>query len=330
MARFTFGVAAFQFEPMHIVLDIVREAERLGFSHVWAGDSQMITREAYVSLGAFAMATQRVKIGTSVTLPQTRHVTVLASAWSTLAELTGGRAVLGIGPGDSAVETIGLRPAKIADLAVTVDTIRRLVRGEDVEMNGSQVRLTHAWGQDIPLYVAASGPKMLDFTGRTADGAILLVGTDPVLVAPAIERLRAARQESSSPDRPIYVVLWVPFSIDRTDGDAARGYVRSHVARAVAHPQPLPLPPEDQQVIQRIRERYDYYLHLQQGSPQEEEVPRRLVEKFAIAGTPDDCLEQVRRLAESGLPIDQVALVPHGPDRAAQLRLFTDQVLGRL
>lgn len=329
MAKLQFGTAAFGFEPYPELLDMVRRAEALGFTHVWGGDSQMLMREAYVSLGAFGAITNRVRIGCSVTHPQLRHVTVLASAWSSLAELTGGRAVVGMGLGDSAVETLGMKPAKMALLSESMGIMRRLIKGDTLELDGHEVKLNHAYGTVPPFYVAASGPKMLEFTGREADGAILLTGTDPELLRVAIGRLELGAKSVGKSLADLDIVVWSPFSIDK-DGDAARSHVRTHVARAIKHPQPVEFSPEDQKVIDRIRENYDYYQHLSQGSPQEDEVPRRLVERFAIAGTPDEVLEQVQRIAKSGLPVSQIGLVPHGPNKAQQLKVFAEEVMAKL
>lgn len=329
MPKLQFGTAAFAWEPYPEMLRLVKTAEAEGFTHVWAGDSQLLFREAYVTMGAYGAVTERVKIGCSVSHPQLRHVTVLAAAWSSLAELTNGRAVVGMGLGDSSVQTLGMKPAKLAFLSETIKTMRQLIRGETIELDGHEVKLNHAYGKDLPFFIGASGPKILELTGREADGAILLVGTDPELLQIAIERVERGAKEAGRSLSDLEIVVWSPFSIDR-DGDAARLRVRAHVARAILHPQPIEFSPEDQAVIEKIRERYDYSQHLTPGAPQEELVPRRLVDKYAIAGTPEEVLEQVQRIANSGLPITQIGLVPHGPDKPGQLKLFADEVMSKV
>ncbi len=326
MSRVQFGVAAFQTEPLPQIIRLVQDIEALGYTHAWLGDSQMIWREAFVTLGALGVATRRITLATGVTNPVTRSIAVQASAWSSLAELTGGRVAIGMGLGDSSLETLGKRPARMSDLEQAVTIIRRLILGETVELDGAPVRLTHAYGTAIPVYVASSGPRMIDLAGRLADGAILLVGTDPGLVRHALERLRRARALIAGAS-PIDIVIWAPFSVDR-DGARARDHVRAHVARAVLHPMPFQFAPDDQAAIDVIRRRYDYYSHLAQGAPQADVVPDRLVEKFAIAGTPEEVLAQVRRLQE--VEINQIGLVPHGPDRLAQVRVFAEHVMARL
>lgn len=327
MRRCRFGVAAFQFEPLPQIIRLVQEIEALGYTHAWLGDSQMIWREVFVTLGALGVTTRRITLATGVTNPVTRSLAVQASAWSSLAELTGGRVAIGMGLGDSSLETLGKRPARLSELEHAVDILRRLILGQTVELDGTSIRLTHAYGKAVPVYLAASGPRMIDLAGRLADGVILLVGTDPSLIRQAIDRLERACMHTDRGAQPIDKVLWAPFSIDE-DGTKARDHVRPHVARAVLHPMPFQFAPEDQTAIEVIRRHYDYYSHLAQGAPQGGVVPDRLVEKFAIAGTPEEVLEQVRRL--QSLAIDQIGLVPHGPDRVSQVRVFVEKVLSRL
>src|SRR5919199_3851241 len=116
MASVSFSLGLFPIESPQRIVHLTRLAEDLGYSCVLMGDSQMIWREAYVILGAAAMATSRVGLSTGVTNPVTRDPSVVAAAMATLHELVGERAQLGIGTADSSVETLGKRPAKLAYL----------------------------------------------------------------------------------------------------------------------------------------------------------------------------------------------------------------------
>ncbi len=312
-----FGFTIFQTEPISKIVELAQLLESYGFDTAWTGDSQMIWREAYITLGAIAAGTRSIKFGTGVTNPVTRHPAVIASGWSSLAELSGGRAILGIGLGDSALETMGLKPARMKELEETIDVVRSLIGGETIDYQGHSIKLNHAWKQPVPVYIAASGPKMLELSGRIADGIIMLVGTHPRFVQAALQKAGSNKD----------TVLWCPFSIGR-DGKTAKDNVRPHVARAVLHPMPFEFSPEDQMAIEDIRNHYDYYSHLAVGAPQGRVVPDSLVDQFAIAGTPEECREQVRRLMDSG--VGQVALIPHGADRAGQIRTFAEEVMARL
>ena len=114
MSRRCFGVELYEYLDARTVLEEVQLAEELGYDSVWLGDSQLIWRELYVLLGAAATTTARVALGVGVE-PVTRHLAVTASAIATMQELSRGRAILGVGVGDSAVHTAGLAPVT-ADL----------------------------------------------------------------------------------------------------------------------------------------------------------------------------------------------------------------------
>src|SRR5690349_4499479 len=190
----TFGVS---FAPNHPkeVAEWCRAAEACGFERVGIVDSQSIYRELYVTCAAGLQATERIQIGPRVTNALTRHPSVTASALVTMAELSNGRVFAGIGTGDSALINIGLKPVKLAALGEFVTTIRALMRGEMVERNGSELRLT--WGKaDVPIYVSAHGPKTLEFAGRHADGAIYGDGVGVEVVKDAIKSVAAGAAEA--------------------------------------------------------------------------------------------------------------------------------------
>src|SRR5687768_8333328 len=126
------SLGLFPLEAPARIVHLAQLAEELGYACVWVGDSQMIWREAYVMLGAIAQTTSRIGLATGVTNPVTRDPAVVAAAMETLQELSGGRARLGIGLGDSSVETLGQRPSKLADLERAVREMRALIAGEEV------------------------------------------------------------------------------------------------------------------------------------------------------------------------------------------------------
>src|SRR5262249_55803590 len=97
------GIGLFGTEPVAPMVELVRTAEELGFANAWIGDSQNLWRDAYVTLGAAAAVTDRIVLGTGVTNAVTRHVSVLASAWASLAELAPARVAFAIGTGDSSL-----------------------------------------------------------------------------------------------------------------------------------------------------------------------------------------------------------------------------------
>jgi 5,10-methylenetetrahydromethanopterin reductase len=322
----TFGLGLFPTEPPRRIVELTKLAEALGYSTVYIGDSQMIWREAYVILGAAALATSRITLTPGVTNPVTRDPAVLAAATETLRDLSGGRTVLGIGTGDSSLETLNMRPAKLAYLEQSIGLVRGLIGGETVTHPDSQaeVRLTYAErGTRVPVYIAVSGPRIHRLAGRIADGAIVLVGTDPGLLAASRLELEAGAAEAGRDLKKegFKLICWTPCSI-QDDGRAAREAVKAHVARILKRDLPFPLDPETMAIVRKIREEYEYYQHMVVGTEHGSPVPDGLVEHFAIAGTPAEARAQLERLAASG-QVDEIALIPHTPNPADRERIIT-------
>src|SRR5262245_64806523 len=133
---------------------LCRDAEESGFDLLGVADSQSVFRELYVALTVAALNTSRIRLGPFVTNPLTRHLVVTASAIASVDELARGRAVLGLGSGDSAIYTIGAPPATVAGLEESIMTLGRLTRGEMVEKNGQTWRV-HRANRRVTIFLAA-------------------------------------------------------------------------------------------------------------------------------------------------------------------------------
>jgi len=159
------------------------------------------------------------------------------------------------------------------------------------------------------FYIAASGPKMLELSGRIADGIIVLVGVADGYIAHAKEKIAAGAKSAGRRLEDINLVLWVPCAVSETAN--AKDAVKAHVARVVAHPLPYVLDPNEQKVLGEIRKTYDYYHHMDQQANHAEVIPDWLVDKFAIAGTVAECKAQIERIKKTG--IQQIAIIPYSP-----------------
>jgi 5,10-methylenetetrahydromethanopterin reductase len=309
VSNFEFGVGLFPTEPLPQMVQLAKVTEQLGYSHIWVGDSHLIWREAYVNMAAMALNTTKVKLGTGVTNPLTRHPSVVASAYATLEEYAPGRTIVGIGLGDSSVETMGMKPAKLSYFEKTMAQMRQLLDGQEVQLETGKIHLLHPCKAKVPIYIAASGPKMLELSGRIADGIIVLVGVADEYIAHAKERIAAGAKAAGRKVEDLNLVLWVPCAVSETA--PAKDAVKAHVARVVAHPLPYVLDPTEQKVLEEIRKTYDYYHHMDQQANHAEVIPDWLVDKFAIAGTVAECRAQIERIKKSG--IQQIAIIPYSP-----------------
>ena len=321
MSAFEFGVGLFPTEPLQKMIHLAKVSEAVGFSHVWVGDSHLIWREAYINIAAMALNTTKVKLGTGVTNPLTRHPSVVASGYATLEEYAPGRMIVGIGLGDSSVETMGMKPSTLAAFEASLQQMRELFAGKEAELPTGRIHLLHPCKGKVPIYIAASGPKMLELSGRIADGIIILVGVADEYIAHAKEKIAVGAQAAGRKLNDINLVLWVPCAV--SDSAPAKDAVKAHVARVVAHPLPYVLDPKEQEVLQEIRKTYDYYHHMDQQANHAEVIPDWLVDKFAIAGTVAECRAQIERIKKTG--IQQIAIIPYSPpggSREETIRAF--------
>ena len=171
-----FGLRVPACESADRVADLIARAERGGFDYAWVPDTQLLNREVWVTLGVAAARTTRIVLGTNVTNPLTRHATVTASAAATMDELTGGRFILGIGTGESSVRVMGWKTARLAQVREYIELMRPLWEGRWVAPDGPSFHLKHATGRRVPIYIAASRPKLLQMAGEIADGVIKVTG----------------------------------------------------------------------------------------------------------------------------------------------------------
>ena len=334
--KFDVGILASQ--PLPVLVRQVQLAESLGFDTAWIADTHLVCRELWVTLAACATGTSRIRLGPGIAVPHTRHISVTASAIATLHELAEGRVVIGIGTGGSAAETMGLsvgKVARIATLESMAASLRRLLGRESIRLdNGTDARL--AWlerAPAIPLYLAGSGPRMLDAAGRLGDGAIMYAGVAPWLVEAALGCVKAGARSAGRAPEELDVAIWAPTSI-APDRALARDHVRGRVASALRHAFPVAWSPEDQAVIAQVRAAYDSYQHASAASKHRLLVTDRFVDLMALAGRPEEVREQVLAIMGVG-GVGRIILLPQVPgqdfvEREDVLRLFAEQVMARL
>jgi 5,10-methylenetetrahydromethanopterin reductase len=295
--------------PAEEVAALAAEAERLGFSGVWVADSQNLFRDVYVTLALVAERTRTITIGTGVTNPVTRHPAVLAGAVATVAECASGRTILGIGTGETAVESIGRRPARIAEMEDVARVVRALHRGESALYDGAELAL--GWpAPEVPIVFASSGPRSLTAAGRSADGVYLKLGIHPEVLSYALKHVRAGRAETGRTLDGYRVAVMLPVAI-HSDPALARDEVRglaAAIARAAARAIPAgDLPAELADMIgevervgsaARARQSYVEWLH----SPEYARlIPDAIVDAFALAGTPEQVAARMASLTEHGI-----------------------------
>jgi alkanesulfonate monooxygenase SsuD/methylene tetrahydromethanopterin reductase-like flavin-dependent oxidoreductase (luciferase family) len=164
-------------------IDYVVEAERLGYSHAWLADSQMLWSDCYAALALAADRTSTINLGTGVAVTGTRPAPVNAAGIATINALAPGRTFLGVGTGNTARRVMGLPPQRIKEFEQYLQTLAPLLRGEeaDFEFGGVTQPIRHImpdkgfvnFDDPIPLYISGFGPKSLALAGKYGDGAVV-------------------------------------------------------------------------------------------------------------------------------------------------------------
>lgn len=328
-----------------VAVKSARRAEADGFDGWFVVDSQNLAGDCYVALAQAAEATERIQLGTGVTNPYTRHPAVTASAIASVHAASGGRAVLGIGRGDSALAHLGLAPAPVAVLERYLAQVQAYLGGDSVDFDdlgsdtlnsveslglagGPASSRLHWLPPDlpkVPVTVAATGPRVIQVAARLADRVTFALGADPERLAWGIERARAA-----NPDVQMGAFLNV---VCCEDTDTARAlasggmstFARFNVMHGTTHG---PMPDEARTTLQEVHDAYDMRAHTRAGSPQAERLNAGFADTFAVLGDAERCVNRLRALVELGL--DHLVIV--GPSlgadptdaRAAHARFVRD------
>jgi len=286
------------------IVGLTQQAEGAGFEYGWIFDSHVLWKEPYPLMTLMAANTQRMRIGTCVTNPATRDLTVTASLFATLNLISGGRMELGIGRGDSSRRVMGKKPVSWSQLEAAVAEFRALTSGQEVQHDGQSTRL--AWAKDSPrVWIAGYGPKVLHMAGRVADG-IILQFADPDLISWCMgfvkEGARAAGRDPSQIEVMSAAPVWVSDDL-QTARNRVRWFpalVSNHVMDLIRQYKPQDLPPALTSYVQD-RGRYDYQHHCEVGSDNADFVSDEVIDRFTLTGNVEAHRKKLRDLADVGV-----------------------------
>lgn len=308
-----FGIRFPTAVPANHVAALARRAEDLGFAYSGVLDSPLLagrTTDSYVTLTAVALNTTRITLGPAVTNVFTRHPVVTAAAIWALEQIAPGRVILGLGTGDSALNTIGRGAAakhqgqleRQEATATAVGQLRRIFAGAPVSFGGHEIVLPAA--QPLRIYMAATGPKMLRLAGRLADGVIVQAGLHPAVLRYCIEQIHAGAREASRDPAEIELVLSTVcvHTGDRArDLDTARPLLGWFYAAASQY-----LTMAGEEVTQRAPDGpvfpdLGHALNWDEAVAACQFVSPTAVEKFCLIGSPEEWLPTLESLAEIGI-----------------------------
>jgi probable F420-dependent oxidoreductase len=270
------------------IVGLTRQAENVGFSYGWIFDSHVIWMEPFPLLTLMAATTKNMRLGTCVTNPAVRDVTVASSLFATLNLASHGRMQLGIGRGDSSRRVLGKKPTTLENLAEFVRVFRELNAGKTVDYEGVSTRFPWADAGIPPVWVAGYGPKALRTAGRIGDGVILQFA-DPDLIAWCLGFVHEGAREAGRDPSRIQVMAAAPvWAAD--DLATAREHVRwfpalvsNHVMDLISRYKPEELPPALTAFV-KDRGKYDYLHHCEVGSDNASFVSDEIVDRFCLVG----------------------------------------------
>jgi|SRR5215831_3651201 len=287
---------------------IARMIEEQGFDAMLFPDSQNLAPDVWMELGLAAGATTKLKLGPGVSNSLTRDPAVTACAALTLQVESEGRAVLGMGRGDSSVQRIGKHEDKVASFTAYLDTVQRYLRGDAIDRDGFASRLEwhqHVKAPKVPLFVAATGKRVIEAAARHADAVCLAAGANPThlggLLAHAREAARAAGRDPASVRYGAFINCVI-----NSDPTVARNALRGTVATfarfsAFQGSDLARLPGPLQGAAGYLRTHYDMREHTSSAAAHAAGMSDAFIDWFAISGTADAALPRFRELAALGL-----------------------------
>jgi 5,10-methylenetetrahydromethanopterin reductase len=299
MTSFGLSVGVSAREPVRRIGALAERAEDLGFEALWVIDSHLVMGDVYACLAVAGMQTSKIRLGTGVTNPRTRHLTVTANAIASIDDLTDGRAMLGVGSGDSAVQPLGMKAARIAELGEFLADARRLLDGEEIEIADAGVRIARS-RPGVPIFLAATQPRMLRLAATVADGIVLLGFADPEVIEWQMGHIARGLEETGRSWDDITIDYWATISV-RDDRAQALDDVRSWSAgqaRWLNNWKDVPPPLQGFADEARVAaEAYDFGEHLSLRARHTTSVSDEFVRVAAIAGNPDDCRGRLKEIS---------------------------------
>src|SRR5215212_10630618 len=312
-----------------------QEIEAAGWDGMLVVDSQNLSGDPYVALALAATTTTRLGLGTGVTNSVTRHAAATATAITSVIRISNGRAVLGIGRGDSALAHLGRAPARLAQFERYLKQLQAYLGGDAVPFDEidippevappmSGLHLHDAppdsrigWiaeglkgGAKVPVEVAASGPKVIAMSALHAERVMFTLGADTERLQWGIELARKTRRDAGLDPDAIAFGAYINMGC-HSDIEKARGLVRGGLTTfarfSVMHGKANgPVSDKDRSVLEALRINYDMKQHTRADSRQAGTLTDDFVDRFAVVGPPERCVERLRELEALGL--DKVAI----------------------
>jgi 5,10-methylenetetrahydromethanopterin reductase len=337
------GVINMSFENIGVGIDgststsetlaLAKKADALGFHSFWLSEGYH-SRSAIVRASVIATGTTKIHIGLGILSPHTKHPALLAMDAASLDEVARGRIILGVGMVVNALRKHGCaRAGAVQVVKETLEITKKLLTGESLEYDGRHfkvsapgTRLEIDFSRNVPVYVGATGPRMLQLAGQYADGVLFNYPCTPAFVREGMTSINAGLRASGRTLKDFTVAAYLLMSVDQNRGraiEAAKQFIAKKLP--TRHPEMLRhagVSAEERTFVAREVEK----LGVKRAA---DEIDDAIVRKVAIAGTPDDVLAGLKEFTGTGLTLP-VAWEIVGPDRSRSLDLIAAEILPQL
>ena len=317
--------------PLNEAIDYVRYAESRGFEAVWQAESRLV-RDAIVPMAAYAATTRSIKIGSGVINNWTRNAALIAATFSTLDDLARDRILCGLGVWwEPLASKVGVNRRKpLLAMRETVEVVRRLLamekvtfKGEFVQVEDIEIDIVHGdrSPKKVPIYIGATGMKMMELSGEIADGVLLNYLVSPAYNREAVAHLSAGAQMSGRTlediDRPQLIVC--SLDEDRARAlDNARTLVTQYLGQ---QPHIMKASGVSQELLDEISRVLTWPAEEHQIREAMRLVPDDVVQLITASGTPDECRQKVQEYIDAGCTCP--VLYPLGDDVRAMIDAFS-------
>lgn len=302
---------------MQYELEIARYAEERGFSEIWQADTRL-ARDCVVMMSAFLARTKRLRIGSGVLPIWTRNPAVIAATWSSMWELGGkangrGRVMLGLGAWwEPIASRVGVnRRRSLKAMREYVESIRQLFTMQEVTYQGEfvqleRVKLDVAFGdtspRDIPIYIGATGPRMLELSGEICDGVVLNYVVSVEYIRNAVKLVEKGAKKAGKTldeiDRPELLVC----CLSDKDPAAAMAEGKKLVAYYLAtEPHIMKASGVSEELLDNVQSIMSWPATEEDYIRASKVIPDEVVRNVMAVGTSEECRAKVREYLNAGV-----------------------------
>lgn len=298
--------------PLAYELEIARYAEERGVEAIWQADTRL-ARDCVVLMSAFLARTQRLKIGSAILPIWTRNAAVIAATWSTMYELAPGRVMLGLGAWwEPIASRVGVRREKpLQAMREHVEAIRQLFTMEEVTYQGEfvkldRVKLDVVYGntspRQIPIYIGATGPKMLQLAGEICDGVVLNYVVSVDYIKQAIEQVRIGAQRSGKALSEVDLPELIVCCLSDEDPAAAMAEGKKLVAYYLAtEPHIMKASGVSEELLAQVQAVMSWPATDEDYERAARLIPDDVVRNLMAVGTSEQCVAKVQEFVDAGV-----------------------------